>query len=226
MIHHSKPAKSNPSVRLITRFSGHQICSILQKYWYLLMSDETVSKHINTYLEITFKRSRSPRDKLVHSHHISQVISSREPKGTRPFHKCSFCRYVHSAMTVALPNGHVHRPDFSVTCQSIGIFYIIQCECKAFYIGKTKRPFFYRIRDHVSLISKEKIETPISRHMGIFHHFDSLKLHFSALEHIPPGDRGGDYDKILLQKEAKWIYELSALKYPGLNNAFSFKPFL
>ena len=85
---------------------------------------------------------------------------------------------------------------------------------------------FHRIRDHVALVRKKKMETPISRHMGLFHNFDSSCMHFFALEHIPPGDRGGDYDKLLLQKEAKWIHQLSALKSPGLNDGFSFKPFL
>lgn len=99
-------------------------------------------------------------------------------------------------------------------------------ECQMFYISKTKQPFFCRIRDHISLIQKKRMETPISRHVGLQHNFDSSCLHFFALEHIPPGDRGGDYDKLLLQKEACWIQELSALKYPGMNDAFSCKSFL
>lgn len=56
--------------------------------------------------------------------------------------------------------------------------------------------------------------------------FNSTKMHFFALEYIPPRNRGGDYDKLLLQQEAHWIHDLSALKYPGLNDAFSFKSFL
>lgn len=100
------------------------------------------------------------------------------------------------------------------------------CECQSFYIGKTKRPFFCRIRDHVSLVQKKKMETPISRHMGLYHNFDSSKMHFYALEYIPPEERGGNYDKLLLQREARWIHDLSALKHLGLNDAFSFKLFL
>ena len=70
------------------------------------------------------------------------------------------------------------------------------------------------------------METPISRHSGIYHEFNSKKMKFSALEYITPGERGGNYDKILLQKEAKWIHCLTALTLPGLNEALSFKPFL
>lgn len=70
------------------------------------------------------------------------------------------------------------------------------------------------------------METLISRHIGLFHQLDSLQMRFFALEYNPPGDRGGNYDQLLLQKESKWIHQFSALKTPGLNDAFSFKPFL
>lgn len=75
LLHDPKLPKSNPGVRLITKFSGqhHQIRTILEKYWYLLTSDDMVSKHINTSPEITFKRSCSLRDNLVHSHHTSHL---------------------------------------------------------------------------------------------------------------------------------------------------------
>lgn len=94
------------------------------------------------------------------------------------------------------------------------------------HAGKTKRHFFHRYRDHVSLISKKKLETPISHHVGLYHGSDLFKIHFIALDHIPPHERGGNMDKKLLQSEARWIYKLSANKYPGLNEAMRFKPFI
>lgn len=224
LIHNPKSVK----VRMITSFSGQhrQVRDILQKHWYLLMGDDNVSKNLNQYPKITFRRSRSLRDSFVHSHYTPQIGISNNAKGTRPCHKCNYCQYIHAAYSITLPNGCLHKPKFMATCQLFGMVYIMLCECHAFYVGKTKRPFYHRIRDDVSLVSKKIMETPISRHMGLLHHFDCSKMHFFALKHIPPGDRGGDYDKILLQREARWIHELSALKYPGLNDAYSFKSFL
>lgn len=96
----------------------------------------------------------------------------------------------------------------------------------AYYVGKTKRPFFHKIRDHISLIRKKRMETPISRHSGLHHGFDLSKINFFALDHIPPHERGGDIDKKLLQLESKCIYLLQATRYPGLNERIRYKPFI
>lgn len=80
---------------------------------------------------------------------------------------------------VTIPNGQLYRPNFYATCKTIGVVYYMKCDCQAFYIGKTKGPFFHQIRDHVSHI-KKKMETPISRHMGLYHAFDVLKMKFFA----------------------------------------------
>lgn len=93
----------------------------------------------------------------------------------------------------------------------------MKCCCGAFYVGKPKRNVFCRICDHVSAISKKLMETPISRHMGLFHNRKLKMIGFFALEHISLNERGGDADRCLLQIEAKLIYCLQATKYPGLN---------
>lgn len=82
------------------------------------------------------------------------------------------------------------------------------------------------MRDHVSAVSKKLLETPISRHMGLFHDHNRTMMGFFALAHILLNERGGDADKRLLQVEAKWIYTLQATRYLGLNENISYKPFL
>lgn len=37
---------------------------------------------------------------------------------------------------------------------------------------------------------------------------------------------GGDFDKMILKQEAKWIYNQTATVFPGFNTAVTFKPFL
>lgn len=56
---------------------------------------------------------------------------------------------------VTIPNGQLYRPNFYATCKTIGVVYYMKCDCQAFYIGKTKGPFFHQIRDHVSHIKKK-----------------------------------------------------------------------
>lgn len=228
LIHGQTTPKSDPGLRIITRFSGqHQrVRDLLQKHWYLLMGDPNVSKHLKAHPEITYRQSRSIRHHIIHSHYVPSSTVIANTKGTRPCHKCGFCRHIYASRNIVLPNGRVYSPKFLATCQSIGVIYLMICECNAFYVGKTKCPFFRCIRDHVSLVLKKKMETPISRHVGLCHQFDDTKMHFYALEYAPPNEMGGDYDKILLQCETKWISDLCALQYPGLNDVLSFKPFL
>lgn len=142
---------------------------------------------------------------MVASHHTGNRPSQTDKPGTNPCGNCNYCRFILRGDSTGLPKGTSWTPRYRVTCQSVGAVYITKCHCGTFYVGKTKRPLFCRISDHVSAISKRKMETPISRHMGLYHNHNLTMIGFFVLEHIPPHDRGGDIDKQLLQLEAKWI---------------------
>lgn len=102
-----------------------------------------------------------------------------------------------------LPNNQTHRIRHRVTCQTpLEIVYLMKCTCNYFYVGKTKHPFFKQIKDHVSLIKKGKMETPISHHVDLFHGFSLITIKFMALEHIPTDVRGGSNNQRLLQLES------------------------
>ena len=100
------------------------------------------------------------------------------------------------------------------------------CQCQAFYVGKTIRKFKARIRDHVYYSDKGKMVTSVSRHLDLYHSFSNKVVSFIALAVIPKNDRGGNWDKLVLQRETLWIERLNALYAPGLNEAQSYKPFL
>lgn len=126
-----------------------------------------VSTYASPYPQITY-RFQSLRDQLVHSHLTTKSEHHvRKSTGTRSCGKCNFCRYMMNVRQIMLPNGETYKPNFYADCQTISVVYYMEWECKAFYVGKTKRPFFHRVRDHMSLVSKKKWETPISQHMGL-----------------------------------------------------------
>lgn len=112
-------------LRFITRFSGQhkQIRAILEKYWYLLKGDAKVSKHLKDFPEITFRRSQSLRDTLVHSHYAPKSLTKTRSRCTRPCHKCNFCCHLYASSHINLPNGRLYRPNFLVTCQ-LKVLYI------------------------------------------------------------------------------------------------------
>lgn len=127
---------------------------------------------------------------------------------------------------VNLPDGNTHTIRHRVTCATVGVVYLAQCQCGSYYVGKTKRSFQTRIRDHIKPLYKNITTTAINRHIAAQHNSDPHVILFSALEHVPPHVRGGSIDNKLLRLETKWIHILNATNFPGLNEYISFKPFL
>lgn len=69
--------------------------------------------------------------------------------------------------------------------------------------------------------SSGKIITPVSRHLDLYHGFDTSLVQFKALERVPKDPRGGDWDKRILQRETLWIEKLNVTQPPGLNEVCS-----
>lgn len=157
-----------------------------------------------------------------------QDIDTARPQipGSYRCGRCNFCAFILEGRSVVLLDNKIWTPKYRTNCQSVVSVYLMKCSCGAFYIGKTKRPLYCRIRDHVSLISKHRMETPISHHVGLYHNFNLKTIGFFSLEHLPQQGRGGDLDKKLLQLETRWIYSLQATRHPVLNEGISYKPFL
>lgn len=63
-------------------------------------------------------------------------------------------------------------------------------------------------------------------HVVFRHDYKMSKVSFTALDRVHIPDRGGDWNKTLLQWEQRWIFRLLASTYPSLNESISFAPFL
>lgn len=127
------------------------------------------------------------------------------------------------------PNGEMFRPHFRADCNTQGVVYLMTCKCGVFYVGKTIRQFWQRIRDHVYYSANGKMLSPISRHLDLCHRFDTSVatfIAFIALAVIPQDPRVGDWDRRILQHEARWIEHLNATCWPGINEVQSYKFFL
>lgn len=100
------------------------------------------------------------------------------------------------------------------------------CTCGAYYVGKTKRPRAKMIMEHVNAAKAGFFKATIGKHMALDHNYQCGELTFPPLAVIPPNERGGDWDKVPLQKESSWIFKLQAHVHPGLNDCISYAPFL
>lgn len=116
--------------------------------------------------------------------------------------KCKECPLM-KKVDYFLPNGKFHKVKQNIGCETMGIINLLTCECGCFYIGKTKRQFRRRIGDHLGDIRGGRMNKPICRHVGLFHKFDASVIKFCASEVVSEPSRGGDWDNLILQKEAR-----------------------
>ena len=66
----------------------------------------------------------------------------------------------------------------------------------------------------------------LAKHLLMSHNVSSPSFTAIGLDVVPPSARGGDKQRILNQKESRWIYALQATVYPGLNDSLDMVAFL
>ncbi|OCT98530.1 hypothetical protein XELAEV_18010766mg [Xenopus laevis] len=107
--------------------------------------------------------------------------------------------------------------------------YVLKCPCGMLYVGKTIRTVNTLIKEHKRTIRNFEpntyTDTSVSRNfLKAKHHVSQLKWKVLEMVNRPP--RGGDWGKLLLQREARWIGILECTKPKGMNDHNSFKCFL
>lgn len=143
----------------------------------------------------------------------------REPcklKGTYTCGGCSYCRYIHIGPSCNLPNGQMFKAWHYVNCKTCSVVYLMLCDCGSFYVGKTNVEFWRRIYRHIRSIQVCDAELPLGRHVAVLHGGQFPRVKFLALDWIHPSLRVGDLNKLLLQRELKWIHLLKATHFPRL----------
>lgn len=146
--------------------------------------------------------------------------------GTLSCGGCKICRYMNTSSSVVLPDGSEFTARHFANCKTAGVVYLLTCPCGYFYIGKTKLEFRERAGRHISTMRTGNPELPLGRHVRLIHDGKLPDIKFLILDRIHPNTQGGDWNKILLQRETRWITNLRANQPPGLNEVVSFRPFL
>lgn len=79
---------------------------------------------------------------------------------------------------------------------------------------------------HIKSITTANPDLLLGRHVRDLHGGKTHKISFVILDRIQPNARGEDWNKLLLQRESRWIMELCATNVPGLNCVLNYRPFL
>ena len=94
------------------------------------------------------------------------------------------------------------------------------------YIGQTKRNLKVRIAEHKAAIRNGNMDYAIARHYKERSHGSAATLRFIGIEKVNLPPRGGNTVKLLLQREAYWIYTLNTMEPNGLNESLDLSSFL
>lgn len=124
-----------------------------------------------------------------------------------------------------LPNGRAYRPHHFFNCKTEGVVYLLTCQCQQLYVGKTKLKFHLRASRHITSMKKANPDLPLGRHVANKHHGIFPGIDFLILDRIHPSPRGGDWNKVLLQRETRWIADLGAASPPDLLSSSAIDPF-
>lgn len=81
-------------------------------------------------------------------------------------------------------------------------------------------------RSHIRAMQTSNPDLPLGRYVLQVHSGIFPAVLIFVLDRIHPSPQGGDFNKLLLQCELRWILNLNATSPPGLNEAFNLKPFL
>ncbi|KAM4038417.1 uncharacterized protein ACNLHF_016739 [Anomaloglossus baeobatrachus] len=219
-------------IRVIGTFDNHnrEIYTILEKHWGILRADPNLREFVGVRPMITFRKGKSLKDRLVHSFYQApqkeRTWLERKIDGVHRCGHCKFCRWIRPGKKVvsASTNREYLIRDFA-NCGTEGVIYVAICTCPLNYIGKTKRELRKRIGEHLGDIRNER-DTSISRHIRQVHGGDLNSISFKIIEVVPEPIRKGNWNKILLQRESRWIYRFDCVHPKGLNEQLTFGCFL
>lgn len=130
-------------------------------------------------------------------------LGHRDPckcPGTFTCGGCNYCRFVNTTRNVTLPNGERYRPKHYANCQTTNVVYLLLCDCFRFYVGKTIQPFWRRAYQHILSMQTSNPSLPLGRHVRDLHEGITPKISFLILDRMHPGSRGGDINKLLMNK--------------------------
>lgn len=174
------------------------------------------------------RRAQTIGNSVSPSTFVSKNPTSGNWLSTTGFHKCghSVCKACGFAITrsafkaISIPNSKPFTIKGFLNCCTKNTIYTIECiACNLQYIGCSSTELKVRIRRHLSDISNINAVnmSAASRHFVTEHNRNVSSFKFSAIEKVKVGHRGGDTKKLLLVREAFWIFHLHTRHPWGLN---------
>ncbi|OCT67308.1 hypothetical protein XELAEV_18038598mg [Xenopus laevis] len=130
---------------------------------------------------------------------------------TKGCYRCGTCKACPWINKTVMIEGRSDIKEYAIkhfiNCKTVGVIYVMKCECGKNYVGKTKREFRRRILEHVGDVLHKR-NTSVANHIIHCNNGNTAMMKFIGVEHIKSTTKIGDIDRKLLQCEAQLIYWL------------------
>lgn len=206
---------------------GEEFRNSVRKHWHIVKSDPLLKNVYKAPPRVIFKRAPNLRDMLVKSDlppPQNTTFLDNVEEGNYKCGRCAQCNFTYKCNSFNHPHTGVRiKIRGIITCSTNNVVYHLRCPCGPAYIGKTTRSLKMRISEHRSNIRTRDMRSPVAAH---FAQANVSSLQYIGIESVKAPRRGGDINKLLLQRECYWIHRLRTLSPRGLNEEFDVRPFL
>lgn len=202
---------------------AYSIKKVVLKHWHIL-SDVP---GCNNKPFIGFRKTATIKDLLVHADLKVDANIENSPNGHFRCLRCAACPLSWETKCIEFSDINFKWVLKSYSsCATKRTIYMVVCPCGLRYIGESMRAIKTRILEHKSKIKHAHLDAPLVDHfVSKGHRYDDFK--FVVLEVIKTNkyDRK-DIRKVLLKREAFWIYRLNTIHPHGLNASLDLSCFL
>lgn len=108
-------------------------------------------------------------------------------------------------------NGKIYEIEKFITCHTRFVTYLLTCPCVLKYVGRTTRPLFRKINEHVNNIKKGCSKHNVSNQFRKKHNRDPSGLKCIGIDRVYRHWRGSHLRKQISQNETWWIHEMGSL---------------
>lgn len=166
-----------------------QLENIFKKHWPILKSDRTLGELLPKGPRFIYRRAPNIRNRLVHNvvNPLRKTDLFPELKGFFRCRKCLPCRESRPQEKrknsfISTSTGKEYKINQLITCTSTHVTYVIECPCRYQYVGRTTRPLWVRIREHINNIKKGYPRHSLSRHFKEAHRKDPGVMTFYGID--------------------------------------------
>ena len=203
--------------------SNRQVKEMIMKHWGILKYSELCREALPERPLFATRRNVNLKDELIQSRlttfYKPALTGTIEHNAWEPciFKNCVVCKNLKKMKSfTSSQTKKLFKTPPTAQCTTSNVIYLLTCNiCKKQYVGKTKRPFNVRLKEHLADI-RLKRDKPVAIHINS-HGIETRTIIPQVIEIINRDPDKQETTILRKKREVSWIYRLKTLIPHGLN---------